>query len=325
MAAAPVGTSASGGTLGLAFASVMVFSSCRPTDTPELPPIESIADSERGHNLIDVPLENFETPTKPKNLDPPSPPLRSVLVSVGEGGPAAAFAAAGVAEMLDVVDAVFLGRLDLYAHLVSGSSVTLWLDTRAKLAAVAIRLRSTQLVAARYEGELGPPGWYDEKGFNMRGPILGRPVSFSRITSRFGDRFDPLTGAHGKHRGTDYAVPIGTPVVAVADGIVEERAMSGDAGLFIRLMHSNAYESLYLHLSNAAGIERGTAVRQGQVIGLSGNSGRSTGPHVHYELRHSRLPLDPLLFLPLPTHALGPLAMKSHTALIASLFPRKSQ
>jgi murein DD-endopeptidase MepM/ murein hydrolase activator NlpD len=246
--------------------------------------------------------------------------VRRVDIVVGWRGIAAATTEAGLtSSVLDALDAALTTRLDVYA-LRAPATLTVWLDEPGDLVAVRVPLGSGRLFAARYDGGLAPAGFYDERGLSLAGPLRSRPVRLSHVTSRFGQRFDPITGVDDVHHGVDYAVPVGTEVFAAGDGRVKAVGTSESAGNFIKLAHAGGFESWYLHLDSfAAGTELGGLVRQGQLIARSGNTGRSTGPHVHYELHLAGVALDPERTMPIPETALGPLALREHRAFIQQL------
>lgn len=118
------------------------------------------------------------------------------------------------------------------------------------------------------------------------------PLFGSWVSSRFGRRFNPVTGMWGNHRGIDLAAPYGTPVAATADGVVAHSGWLGSYGIIVVLRHGSGIETRYAHLS-AVAVTPGTTVRQGQVIGYVGSTGRSTGPHLHYEIRRGDQAIDP--------------------------------
>lgn len=225
--------------------------------------------------------------------------------------------------LLDAVDDALLRRVDAFAHLREGTNVSLWALARDNTL-VAVRLQladGTWLHAARYDGPLAPIGFYDTAGFAMTSDLRARPVALRRITSRFGDRFDAFTGHRARHHGVDYGVPVGTPVVAVGAGRVKHAGRrSASAGNFVVIEHAGGYESRYLHLDSIDDdVAPDALVAAGQVIGMSGNTGRSTGPHLHYELRLAGIPIDPTSSLPMPAFSLGPIARKQHLAFLAQL------
>lgn len=122
----------------------------------------------------------------------------------------------------------------------------------------------------------------------------GLPVS-GRISSNYGYRKDPINGRTRRHSGVDFAVPHGTPVIATSDGVVGSAGWAGGYGIMVSLEHGGGVSSRYAHLSRLA-IRPGQRVRQGQVLGYAGSTGRSTGSHVHYEVRVDGRAVDPLGF-----------------------------
>ncbi len=138
-------------------------------------------------------------------------------------------------------------------------------------------------------------GWFDGKGGSIVKTLMRTPVDGARISSNFGYRVHPVLGYQKLHRGTDFAAPTGTPIYASGNGTINFAAPKGANGNFIRLIHDNGWVTLYLHLSRFAdGIAPGVRVTQGQKIGEVGTTGRSTGPHLHYEVHIDGSPVDPL-------------------------------
>ena len=118
----------------------------------------------------------------------------------------------------------------------------------------------------------------------MRRPFLRSPLEFSRVTSSFNPkRFHPVLKTRRPHNGTDFGAPTGTPVRAVASGKVTYAGRNGGHGNFVKLNHDGPYETSYSHLSRIK-VKNGQQVRQGQIIGLVGSTGMSTGPHLHYQM-----------------------------------------
>jgi murein DD-endopeptidase MepM/ murein hydrolase activator NlpD len=127
--------------------------------------------------------------------------------------------------------------------------------------------------------------WFDGAGHANQRSLMKTPVEGARISSTFGMRFHPVLGFTRMHKGTDFATPIGTPVFASGDGKVVFAGLHGDHGNYIQIQHTPTLATAYAHLSKFQdGITVGTQVSQGQQIALSGNSGLSSGPHVHYEV-----------------------------------------
>ncbi|MGZ8369435.1 MAG: M23 family metallopeptidase, partial [Caulobacteraceae bacterium] len=125
--------------------------------------------------------------------------------------------------------------------------------------------------------------FFDESGKNIRGFLLRTPVDGARITSTFGMRRHPILGYNKMHQGIDFAAGTGTPVLASGDGVVIEARRWGGYGNWVRVRHNNGWETGYAHLSKFA-VRPGQHVSQGQLIAYSGSTGRSTGPHLHYEI-----------------------------------------
>ena len=160
---------------------------------------------------------------------------------------------------------------------------------------------SGKLIAAvRHMGNDGKSRFYDEAGGLVGGYFLRYPLQFSRISSVFTNaRFHPLLQKLRVHNGVDFAAPIGTPVRAVADGVVTLAGFRGGSGNMVSLQHGDRYSTAYLHLSKIMA-RTGTAVKRGQIIGLVGMSGLATGPHLHFSLYDRGRYVDPLN-TPLPT------------------------
>jgi murein DD-endopeptidase MepM/ murein hydrolase activator NlpD len=138
--------------------------------------------------------------------------------------------------------------------------------------------------------------YFDLDGRSLRKSFLKSPLEFTRITSRFTyARPHPILGGSMPHLAVDYAAPPGTPVRAVSDGVVTQAGWDGSYGLTVRLRHRSGYETLYAHLSRLpASTRAGARVSQRQVIGYVGSTGRSTGPHLHYEVVKSGRRVNPL-------------------------------
>ncbi len=133
----------------------------------------------------------------------------------------------------------------------------------------------------------------DASGMPLIGYPAGLPLHNARLSSTFGYRFHPLSGRYQPHAGVDLAAPMGAPVAATADGMVGSAGWMGGYGLTIEVDHGQAIQTRYAHLS-AMAVSPGQSVKQGQVIGFVGSTGRSTGPHLHYEVRVAEVAIDPL-------------------------------
>ena len=128
-------------------------------------------------------------------------------------------------------------------------------------------------------------GHYDIQGKSAVKALMKTPINGARLSSSFGMRKHPILGYNKMHKGTDFAAPKGTPVMASGDGQIIKAAWCGGGGNCVKIKHNKTYSTVYAHLSKfAAGIKKGTRVKQGRIIGYVGSTGLSTGPHLHYEV-----------------------------------------
>ena len=143
--------------------------------------------------------------------------------------------------------------------------------------------RGETFEAYRYTDLEGDTSYYNESGVSMRKAFLRAPLDFTRVSSNFNpNRLHPIYKTQRPHRGTDYAAPRGTPVYAAGDGRVVEAGYTRPNGNYIFIQHGEQFVTHYLHL-HWLKVEKGTKVKQGQVIGTVGSTGAATGPHLHYE------------------------------------------
>jgi murein DD-endopeptidase MepM/ murein hydrolase activator NlpD len=246
----------------------------------------------------------------------------------------AATDAAGVPDNVAVQMAeIFGGDIDFHRDLRRGDRFTVVYEM---LEAAGDAVRSGRVVAAEFinqnkahravyfEDAARHGGYYGSDGKNLRKAFLRSPLAFTRISSGFSNaRFHPIFQQWRAHRGVDYAAPLGTPVRATADGVVELAAVHGGYGKEIVLKHQGRYSTIYGHLSRfAAGIRAGARVTQGEVIGYVGATGWATGPHLHYEFLVSGTQTNPLS-VALPTApALTGATMTQFHAAAAPLLSR---
>jgi murein DD-endopeptidase MepM/ murein hydrolase activator NlpD len=209
--------------------------------------------------------------------------------------------AAGEDPLIGMVLAdVFAWDIDFYRDVRKGDRARALVE---KFVSKGRLLRYGEVLAATYEGEAvgtrrvfryelpdGRASFFQEDGSSARKAFLKSPLKYAHVTSRFGSRFHPVLQYVKAHNGVDYAAGVGTPVWAVADGTVTVAHNTGAGGNTVCLRHANGFETCYLHLSKyGAGVRKGARVSQKQVIAYTGNTGRSTGPHLHYALkRHGR-------------------------------------
>ena len=131
----------------------------------------------------------------------------------------------------------------------------------------------------------GSIGHYDKNGKSVQKALMKTPINGARLSSPFGMRKHPIDGFNKMHRGTDFAAPMGTPIMASGSGIVKKAGWCGGGGNCIVIKHNSTYQTIYAHMSKfAKGVRSGVRVKQGQIIGYVGSTGKSTGPHLHYEV-----------------------------------------
>ncbi len=137
--------------------------------------------------------------------------------------------------------------------------------------------------------------YFTPKGWSGKRLLMRTPVDGARLTSGYGMRYHPILGYNKLHRGVDFGAPSGTPVMAAGHGTIEKAEWFGGYGRYVRVRHANSYSTAYAHLSRfARGIKPGVRVRQGQLIGYVGTTGRSTGPHLHYEVMVKSKQINPM-------------------------------
>lgn len=174
----------------------------------------------------------------------------------------------------------------------------------------------------RFKGADGFWEYFDEKGRSAKKALLRTPIDGARLSSKFGMRRHPILGYNKMHKGADFAAPTGTPIYAAGNGVVEAAGRNGAYGKYVRVRHNSTYKTAYAHMSRIA-VSRGKRVRQGQVIGYVGSTGRSTGPHLHYEVHKNGKAVNPLgVRLPTGRTLSGSelAAFKDHVARLESQF-----
>ena len=131
----------------------------------------------------------------------------------------------------------------------------------------------------------GSQGHYDRNGKSVKKALMKTPINGARLSSPFGMRKHPIDGFNKMHRGTDFAAPMGTPIMASGDGVIKKVGWCGGGGNCVKIKHNSTYQTVYAHMSKfARGVKVGVRVKQGQTIGFVGSTGKSTGPHLHYEV-----------------------------------------
>ncbi|MDE0781369.1 MAG: M23 family metallopeptidase, partial [Alphaproteobacteria bacterium] len=164
-----------------------------------------------------------------------------------------------------------------------------------KILYAKLALRGTELPLYSFNNSEGNIDYFNEKGEGVRKALMKTPIDGARLSSRFGKRKHPILGYTRKHSGVDFAAPKGTPIYAAGDGSIVTAGTKGGYGKYIKIRHNSTYSTAYAHLNAyGPGIRRGKRVRQGQVIGYVGTTGRSTGPHLHYEVHRGGRQINPL-------------------------------
>ena len=170
-----------------------------------------------------------------------------------------------------------------------------------KLHYAGLMLSGSQLSFYRFDHDSSRVGWYDRDGSSAARTLIRTPISGARLSSSYGMRKHPISGYNRMHKGVDFAAPAGTPIIAAGSGVVTKSGWLGSYGRYIRIRHNSTYDTAYAHMSRIArGITPGRRVEQGQIIGYVGSSGRSTGPHLHYEILVNNRKVNPLT-VSLPT------------------------
>ena len=147
-----------------------------------------------------------------------------------------------------------------------------------------LNLQNTDLQLYKYEHEK-KIDYFDENGKSIRKTLMKTPINGARLSSSYGKRKHPILGYTKMHTGTDFAAPMGTPIMASGDGKITKAGWCGGGGNCVKIKHNTTYQTVYAHMSKfGKGIKKGTRVKQGQIIGYVGSTGLSTGPHLHYEV-----------------------------------------
>lgn len=183
-----------------------------------------------------------------------------------------------------------------------------------------MKLSGQDMPIYRYEDTAGDADFFTKDGKSIRQGLLKTPIAFGRVSSGFGMRKHPILGYSKMHKGVDFAAPRGTKIFAAADGVVEKKYYSSSYGNYILVRHAGGIKTAYAHMKGfASGVSQGTRVKQGQTIGFVGTTGRSTGPHLHYEVLKGGKQLNPKS-VDLPTqNELSGKEKKRFNGLIASV------
>lgn len=186
----------------------------------------------------------------------------------------------------------------------------------------ALTLRKDKVALYRFQDKDGTVDYYNEKGLAMKKTLHRKPLAFqqARISSPFGRRRHPILKDIRVHWGVDYAAPKGTKIFAAGDGVVQMAKYNGGYGNFVKIRHNSEYSTAYGHMWKfASGIRPGVRVKQGQVIGYVGSTGRSTGPHLHYEVVKNGKRVNPTTIKAAAGENLSGKKLASFKQVVASL------
>jgi murein DD-endopeptidase MepM/ murein hydrolase activator NlpD len=239
------------------------------------------------------------------------------------------------AKLVSMIVDIFAWDIDFYVDTHPGDSIRLIVERHRVRGRFA---RYGRILAAEYAGDVGvhrafwydagdgdpdsdaTRGYFDDKGDSLRKAFLKSPLKFARVSSSYGMRVHPVLGFNRMHNGIDFAAPVGTPVWAPADGTVLVAGYRGASGRMIKLRHANGYATVFCHLSSIArGVRPGQRVRQKQVIGRVGSTGRSTGPHLHYGMKLRGRYVNPLAQKFPPADPVPASELDTYRAAIAEL------
>ena len=186
----------------------------------------------------------------------------------------------------DSFEVLFTKEIDILSDLVTQTKPIKY---------VSMNLSGNKLNFFKYEDKFGSPQYFDENGKSSKRTIMKTPINGARLSSKYGNRKHPILGYTKMHRGLDFAAPSGTPIFAAGDGIIEKAGWNGSYGKYIRIRHTGTYKTAYAHLSGFhKRIKIGRRVLQGKIIGYVGTTGRSTGPHLHYEVIKNNIQVNPM-------------------------------
>jgi len=223
---------------------------------------------------------------------------------------------------------VFAYDVDFTRDLRSGDSFTVVIEKKSRegnyvgygnLMAASFTNQGQTYYAYRYTNKKGYSAYYDQNGRPLRKAFLKSPLPFTRISSGYSmNRLHPILGYRRPHQGIDYAAPSGTPISSVADGVVVQAASNNSQGRFVRVIHSNGYETIYNHMSRfAKNTKKGARVKQGGIIGYVGQTGYATGPHLDFRMKHNGTLINPLKIKSMPADPISSKEMPSFKAAVA--------
>jgi len=252
---------------------------------------ESVLRVQKGSESYEAKVEKLDLETREKII---TAEIHTSLWEALSDSPRREYLATELAE-------IFQWQVDFSTEIQAGDQIRLIVDEFLHDGAFVKygKIQAADLVNAgrHYRGFRFKDSYYDQKGISLKRAILASPLKFTpRISSGFTSRrMHPILGKERAHLATDYAVPTGSPVVAVANGTVTFAGWDGGYGNLVRIKHASGLTSGYAHLSHiASGIRAGRAIKQGGLIGLVGQTGLATGPHLHFMMAKNGTPLNPV-------------------------------
>jgi murein DD-endopeptidase MepM/ murein hydrolase activator NlpD len=252
---------------------------------------ESILKVRKGSDAYEAKVEKLDLETRETTINAE---IHSSLWEALDNLPRREYLATELAEM-------FQWQVDFSTEVQVGDQIRLVVDESLHDGNFVKygKIRAAELVNAgrRYRGFLFNGSYYDEKGASLKRAILASPLKFTpRISSGFTSRrMHPILGTERAHLATDYAAPAGSPVVAVANGTVIFAGWDGGYGNLVRIKHASGLTSGYAHLSKiGAGVRTGRVIKQSELVGLVGQTGLATGPHLHFMMTKNGTPINPV-------------------------------
>jgi murein DD-endopeptidase MepM/ murein hydrolase activator NlpD len=252
---------------------------------------ESILKVHKGADAYEAKVEKLDLDTRETTI---TAEIHSSLWEALSDIPKREYLATELAE-------IFQWQVDFSTEIQPGDQIRLIVDESVHDGSFVKygKVQAAELVNAgrHYRGFRFQDSYYDQKGISLKRAILASPLKFTpRISSGFTfRRMHPILGRERAHLATDYAAPAGSPVVAVANGTVIFAGWDGGYGNLVRIKHSSGLMSGYAHLSHiASGVHAGRAIKQGELVGLVGQTGLATGPHLHFEMAKNGTPINPV-------------------------------
>lgn len=164
-----------------------------------------------------------------------------------------------------------------------------------KILYASLKLDNQKLPIYRFKQSNGHVAYFNGEGQSAQKALMRTPINGARLSSSFGKRKHPILGYNKMHTGVDFAAPTGTPIFAAGDGVIDFAGRKGGYGKYIRIRHNSEYQTAYAHMHRyGKGMRKGKRIRQGDVIGYVGTTGRSTGPHLHYEIIRKGAKVNPM-------------------------------